>query len=81
MINQHLLLNVLMAIVFERKKPNNLGAFKTKIGEVECIKDGNDITIVSYGSTLRIVEVAARELAEVGIDAEVIDVQSLIPLI
>ncbi len=63
----------------KEKKPNNLGAFKTKIGEIECIKDGNDITIVSYGSTLRIVEVAARELSEVGIDAEVIDVQSLIP--
>jgi len=63
----------------KEKKPNNLGDFKTKIGVVECVKSGNDITIVSYGSTLRIVEVAARELEEVGIDVEVIDVQSLIP--
>jgi pyruvate/2-oxoglutarate/acetoin dehydrogenase E1 component len=63
----------------KEKKPNNLGVFKTKIGIVECVKSGNDITIVSYGSTLRIVEVAARELEEVGIDVEVIDVQSLIP--
>ena len=63
----------------KEKKPNNLGTFKTKIGEIECLKEGTDITIISYGSTLRIVEVAARELIEVGIDAEVIDVQSLIP--
>ena len=61
------------------KKPNNLWVFKTKIGEIENIKDGNDLTIVSYGSTLRIVEQTARELLEVGIDVEVIDVQSLIP--
>ncbi|MDG1778679.1 MAG: thiamine pyrophosphate-dependent enzyme [Flavobacteriaceae bacterium] len=63
----------------KEKKPNNLGVFKTKIGEIENIKDGNDLTIVSYGSTLRIVEQTARELLEVGIDVEVIDVQSLIP--
>ena len=63
----------------KEKRPNNLGAFKTKIGVVENLKTGNDLTFVSYGSTLRIVEQAARELTEVGIDAEIIDVQSLIP--
>ncbi|NRB83474.1 MAG: transketolase [Winogradskyella sp.] len=60
--------------------PNNIGAFKTPIGVVETIKEGSDITLVSYGSTVRIVEQAAKELIEVGIDAEVIDVQSLLPL-
>ena len=47
---------------------------------VETLKEGTDITLVSYGSTLRLVEQAAIELQEVGIDAEVIDVQSLLPL-
>lgn len=60
--------------------PNNIGEFKTPIGVVETLKEGTDITLVSYGSTLRLVEQAAIELQEVGIDAEVIDVQSLLPL-
>ena len=53
--------------------------FKTPIGVVETLKEGNDITVVSYGSTLRLVEQAAKELAEVGIDVEIIDAQSLLP--
>ena len=64
----------------KEKMPNNLGQFKTPIGVVETIKEGTDITLVSYGSTLRIVEEAAKELLQVGIDAEIIDVQSLLPL-
>ncbi|MEY8847688.1 thiamine pyrophosphate-dependent enzyme [Psychroserpens sp. XS_ASV72] len=63
----------------KEKMPNNLGKFKTPIGVVETVKEGTDITLVSYGSTLRIVEQTAKELLEVGIDAEVIDVQSLLP--
>jgi len=63
----------------KEKMPTNLGAFKTPIGVVETIKEGNDITLVSYGSTLRIVEQAARELQEVGIDCEIIDAQTLLP--
>ena len=64
----------------KEKMPNNLGELKTPIGVVETIKEGKDITLVSYGSTLRIVEEAARELQQAGIDAEIIDVQSLLPL-
>jgi len=63
----------------KEKMPANLGEFKTPIGVVETIKEGADITLVSYGSTLRIVEETAKELAQVGIDAEVIDIQSLLP--
>lgn len=59
--------------------PTNLGEFKTPIGVVETIKEGTDITVISYGSTLRIVEEAARDLAQVGIDVEIIDAQSLLP--
>jgi len=63
----------------KEKLPTNLGEFKTPIGVVETVKEGNDITLVSYGSTLRIVEDVAKDLISVGIDAEVIDVQSLLP--
>ena len=64
----------------KEKLPTNLGEFKTQIGVAEILKTGDDITLVSYGSTLRLVEQAAKELLEIGIDAEVIDIQSLIPL-
>jgi pyruvate/2-oxoglutarate/acetoin dehydrogenase E1 component/TPP-dependent pyruvate/acetoin dehydrogenase alpha subunit len=64
----------------KEKMPTNLGEFRTPIGVVETVKEGDDITLVSYGSTLRIVEEAAKELQQVGIDAEIIDVQSLLPL-
>ena len=63
----------------KEKMPTNLGEFKTPIGVVETIKEGKDITLVSYGSTLRLVEQAAKELLEIGIDCEIIDIQSLLP--
>ncbi len=63
----------------KERKPENLGEFLTPIGEVETLKEGTDITLLSYGSTLRIVQKVATELLEVGIDAEVIDAQSLLP--
>ncbi|MDC6351430.1 thiamine pyrophosphate-dependent enzyme [Zeaxanthinibacter sp. PT1] len=59
--------------------PNNLGEHCTPIGKVEVMREGSDITLLSYGSTLRIVMEVAKELLEVGIDAEVIDAQSLLP--
>ena len=63
----------------KEKKPSNLGEFKLPLGVVETLKKGTDITLVSYGSTLRIVEQVAKELMEVDINAEVIDIQSLMP--
>ena len=63
----------------KEKMPNNIGEFTTPIGVVETVKQGTDLTIVSYGSTLRIVEQAAKELMEIGIDVEIIDAQSLLP--
>ncbi len=63
----------------KEKFPNNLGEFKTPIGVVETIKTGTDITVVSYGSTLKLVEDAVNSLKQVDIDIEIIDVQSLLP--
>lgn len=59
--------------------PTNLGEFTIPLGKVECLKEGTDLTVISYGSTLRIVEAAAESIAKVGISVEVIDIQSLIP--
>tara|TARA_B100001123_G_scaffold103977_1_gene120508 strand:+ start:195 stop:2606 length:2412 start_codon:yes stop_codon:yes gene_type:complete len=63
----------------KEKLPSNLGDFKTPIGKVEYIRTGNDITIVSYGSTLELVQKASEELQNFNIDCEIIDCQSLIP--
>jgi pyruvate/2-oxoglutarate/acetoin dehydrogenase E1 component/TPP-dependent pyruvate/acetoin dehydrogenase alpha subunit len=59
--------------------PSNFGEFTTPIGVVENIRQGKDITVVSYGSTLRIVQEVAKELVQIGIDIEIIDAQSLLP--
>jgi len=63
----------------KEKMPLNFGEFKTPIGVVEILKEGTDITLVSYGSTLRLVEQAAKELLGSGINCEIIDIQSLLP--
>ena len=59
--------------------PSNFGEFQTPIGVVETIVSGTDITIVSYGSTLRLVQQAVVNLESKNISCEIIDVQSLLP--
>lgn len=63
----------------KEKMPDHLLAYALPLGVPEIIREGTDITIVSYGSTLRIVEEAAEFLSHGGIDCEVLDVQTLIP--
>ncbi|MCX6201615.1 MAG: thiamine pyrophosphate-dependent enzyme [Bacteroidetes bacterium] len=63
----------------KEKLPNNLLAFKVPLGVPEIINEGTDITIVSYGSMLRIIEEAIVRLVEEGISVELIDVQTLLP--
>lgn len=63
----------------KEKMPSNLGDFCLAVGEVEILKTGKDITLVSYGSTLRMVHKVAQKLMGHDIDAEVIDIQTLIP--
>ncbi|PRX40514.1 alpha-ketoacid dehydrogenase subunit alpha/beta [Salegentibacter salegens] len=74
-----LLVECLNGYRLKEKKPSNLADLRTPIGKVETIREGSDITLVSYGSTLRIVTQTAEELSEYGINAEVIDIQSLLP--
>jgi pyruvate/2-oxoglutarate/acetoin dehydrogenase E1 component len=63
----------------KEKLPDNVGEFCIPIGEPEILQEGNDVTIVTYGSMCRIVMDAANELDNKGISCEVIDVQSLLP--
>ena len=63
----------------KEKLPDNLGQYETEIGIIEVIKEGTDITLVTYGSCCRIALSAAKKLEEFNISIEIIDVQSLIP--
>ncbi|MGN6508380.1 MAG: alpha-ketoacid dehydrogenase subunit alpha/beta, partial [Chitinophaga sp.] len=63
----------------KEKLPENLDAFTVPMGIPEVLHTGSDITIVSYGSTLRIIEEAMQILAMQGISCELIDVQTLLP--
>ena len=59
--------------------PTNLGEFTVPLGMPEVVKEGTDLTIVSYGSTFNLCEVAAKELLELGVNVELVDVQTLLP--
>ena len=63
----------------KEKLPSNLGEFTVALGVPDILREGDDITIVSYGSTLRIVQEAAETLDRMDISCEIIDVQTLLP--
>ncbi len=59
--------------------PTNLGSFTVPLGRPEVLRSGSDATVVSYGSTLRVIMEAAAELETLGLSIEVIAVQTLLP--
>lgn len=59
--------------------PNNISEFKLPLGVPEVLQEGSDVTIVTYGSCVRIAQQAIAELEEVGISVELVDVQTLLP--
>jgi pyruvate/2-oxoglutarate/acetoin dehydrogenase E1 component len=63
----------------KEKLPANIGEFTLPLGRPEVLRQGDDITVVTYGSMCRIVLDAAQQLAEAGISVEVLDVQTLLP--
>lgn len=63
----------------KEKLSSNLGEFKVPVGVTETLRPGTDITVVCYGSMVRMVLEAAKQLAALGINIEVIDVQTLLP--
>ncbi|MEH0156064.1 thiamine pyrophosphate-dependent enzyme [Limibacter armeniacum] len=74
-----LIIECLNGYRLKEKMPKNIGEITTPLGQPEVIREGSDITVVTYGSMCRIVMDAAEQLSKVGINIEVIDVQSLIP--
>jgi pyruvate/2-oxoglutarate/acetoin dehydrogenase E1 component/TPP-dependent pyruvate/acetoin dehydrogenase alpha subunit len=63
----------------KEKLPSNVGKFTVALGKAEILREGSDMTVVSYGSTLRIVQEAADELEKMDIHIEIIDPQTLYP--
>jgi pyruvate/2-oxoglutarate/acetoin dehydrogenase E1 component len=63
----------------KEKLPSNLTSFAVPLGIPEVLREGSDVTIVSYGSTLRIVQEAVALLEKINISCEVMDVQTLLP--
>jgi 2-oxoisovalerate dehydrogenase E1 component len=74
-----IVIEVLNGYRTKEKLPSNIADFTIPLGVPEVIRQGSDVTLVSYGATLRIVMEAAELLAQSGIDAEVIDIQTLLP--
>jgi pyruvate/2-oxoglutarate/acetoin dehydrogenase E1 component/TPP-dependent pyruvate/acetoin dehydrogenase alpha subunit len=74
-----LIIEPLNAYRLREKLPSNLGEFRIPIGKPEIIKSGADISLVTYGSCVRIAEEAVQQLKEFDIDVELIDVQTLLP--
>lgn len=74
-----LIIEVLNGYRLKEQMPENIGEFTTPLGVPEILRSGKDITVVTYGATCRIALEAADRLNEVGIDCEVIDVQTLLP--
>jgi pyruvate/2-oxoglutarate/acetoin dehydrogenase E1 component/TPP-dependent pyruvate/acetoin dehydrogenase alpha subunit len=74
-----LIIEPLNAYRLREKMPSNIGEFKTPVGVPEVLQQGNDITIVTYGSCVRIAEDAVKQLRDFSISVELIDVQTLLP--
>ncbi len=74
-----LVIEALNAYRLKEVRPENLGEFRVPLGKPEVLKEGMDITLVTYGSCVRIAEDAVEQLTDYGIDVELIDVQTLLP--
>lgn len=74
-----LIIECLNGYRLKERLPENIGEFTLPLGVPEILKNGDDVTVVTYGSMCRIVMEAANELEKVGISCEVIDVQTLLP--
>jgi len=74
-----LMIECLNGYRLKERLPANVGEFTVPLGKAEILNNGTDITVISYGSTLRIVMEAVKELASLGISVEVIDPQTLYP--
>ncbi len=74
-----LVVEVLNGYRLKERMPDNIGEFKLPLGVPEILREGKDLTLITYGATVRIAENAVDMLLKVGINVELIDVQSLLP--
>lgn len=74
-----LIIEPLNAYRLKEKMPSNIGEFTVPIGKPEIISEGADVTLVTYGSCVRIAQDAIKQLKEFNISVELIDVQTLLP--
>ncbi|MFM7217020.1 MAG: thiamine pyrophosphate-dependent enzyme [Bacteroidota bacterium] len=74
-----LIIECLNGYRLKERMPSNPGSFKVAAGVPEILQEGSDVTVVSYGSTLRVIQDAARQLQQFDIQIEIIDIQSLLP--
>jgi pyruvate/2-oxoglutarate/acetoin dehydrogenase E1 component len=74
-----LMIECLNGYRLKERVPDNVGEFTVPLGVPEILREGTDVTVVTYGSMCRIVMEAAEELSKAGISCEVIDVQTLLP--
>lgn len=74
-----LVIEVLNGYRHKERKPDNIGEYTTPLGVPEIVRPGKDVTIVTYGALVRIALEAGEMLSAVGIDSEIIDIQSLLP--
>ena len=74
-----LLVEVLNAYRQKERLPDNIGEITVPLGIPEIIREGSDVTLVTYGACCRIAQEAADKLSQVGIEIEVVDVQTLLP--
>jgi 2-oxoisovalerate dehydrogenase E1 component len=74
-----LVVEVLNGYRVKERVPDNIGEFTVPLGVPEVIREGTDVTIVTYGACCRIAMDAANKLSKVGIEIEIVDVQSLLP--
>jgi pyruvate/2-oxoglutarate/acetoin dehydrogenase E1 component/TPP-dependent pyruvate/acetoin dehydrogenase alpha subunit len=78
-VDPGLVIECLNGYRLKEKLPSNLVEFTVPLGVPEIIKEGTDVTIVSYGSTLRIIQQVATDLEKQNISCEIVDVQTLLP--
>lgn len=74
-----IVVEVLNAYRFKEQLPDNIGTFTVPLGEPEVLREGNDLTIITYGASVQVAEKAAGILANQGINAEIVDIQTLLP--
>ena len=74
-----IVIEVLNAYRFKEQMPDNVGTFTVPLGEPEVLREGTDVSIITYGACVRVAEEAAELLSQQGISIEIVDIQTLLP--